>query len=67
MEFFTYLCRQLSKTTKKEIPVKEHTHNYATTLSSDAESHWYECECGDKKDIVAHDFSIAGEDRKTIV
>ena len=36
------------------------THDYATTLSSDAEFHWYEClVCGDKKDKEAHEASNA--------
>ena len=58
-QIYSCVC---GKTTEKEIPVKEHTHNYATTLSSDAESHWYAClECDDKLDEEAHDYTIAGE------
>ena len=39
----------------------KHEHSYHEEFSFSEESHWYECACGDKKDIVAHDFSIAGE------
>ncbi|HHX66688.1 MAG TPA: hypothetical protein GX708_01345 [Gallicola sp.] len=38
-----------------------HTHNYAADLLKDDTNHWYECECGDKKDVTAHDYTIAGE------
>lgn len=35
--------------------VREITHQYAQTLTSDAQQHWYPCEiCGDKKDAAAH-------------
>ena len=35
-------------------------HEYASTYSHDETSHWFECSCGDKKDIVEHDY-VAGE------
>lgn len=35
-------------------------HEYATTYSHDETSHWFECSCGDKKDVVAHEF-VPGE------
>ena len=36
----------------------EHTHNYGSEWKSDADNHWHECSCGDKKDTAAH---TAGE------
>ena len=29
-------------------------HDYSDTWKSDESSHWYECHCGDKKDVTAH-------------
>ena len=42
-----------------------HVHNY-TTLKYDANSHWYECECGDKGDIEEHSGGVATEKTKKI-
>lgn len=39
--------------TYKSIP---HIHNHGTAWKSDAGNHWYECPCGDRKDIAAHSF-----------
>ena len=39
--------------TYKSIP---HIHNHGTAWKSDADNHWYECPCGDRKDIAAHSF-----------
>lgn len=39
--------------TYKSIP---HIHNYGTAWKSDADNHWHECPCGDRKDIAAHSF-----------
>ena len=39
--------------TYKSIP---HTHNHGTAWKSDADNHWHECPCGDRKDIAAHSF-----------
>ncbi|MFQ9753529.1 MAG: InlB B-repeat-containing protein [Coprococcus sp.] len=36
----------------------EHTHNYGSEWKNDADNHWHECSCGDKKDTAAH---TAGE------
>ena len=36
----------------------EHTHSYSTNWKYDADNHWHECSCGDKKDTAAH---TAGE------
>ena len=36
----------------------EHTHSYGSDWKNDADNHWHECSCGDKKDTAAH---IAGE------
>lgn len=32
----------------------EHTHNHSTELSYDAENHWNECSCKDKKNVTNH-------------
>ena len=34
----------------------EHTHSYGSEWKNDADNHWHECSCGDKKDVVAHSF-----------
>ena len=39
----------------KAIP---HTHTYGSEWKNDADNHWHECACGDKKDTAAH---TAGE------
>lgn len=39
--------------TYKSIP---HTHSYGADWKSDADNHWHECPCGDRKDIAAHTF-----------
>lgn len=39
--------------TYKSIP---HVHNYGTAWKSDADNHWHECPCGDRKDVAAHNF-----------
>ena len=36
----------------------EHTHSYGSDWKNDADNHWHECSCGDKKDTAAH---TAGE------
>ena len=36
----------------------EHTHTYGSEWKNDADNHWHECSCGDKKDTAAH---TAGE------
>lgn len=38
---------------------EEHIHNYSNTWSSNAEKHWKECVCGEKKEEAFH---IAGEE-----
>ena len=39
--------------TYKSIP---HIHNHGADWKSDADNHWHECPCGDKKDTAAHTF-----------
>ena len=39
--------------TYKGIP---HVHNHGTAWKSDADNHWHECPCGDRKDTAAHSF-----------
>ena len=36
----------------------EHTHSYGGKWKNDADNHWHECSCGDKKDTAVH---TAGE------
>ena len=36
----------------------EHNHSYGSEWKNDADNHWHECSCGDKKDTAAH---TAGE------
>ena len=36
----------------------EQTHSYGSEWKNDADNHWHECSCGDKKDTAAH---TAGE------
>lgn len=33
-----------------------HTHKYGTEWKHDETNHWHECECGNKADIMAHNF-----------
>lgn len=39
--------------TYKSIP---HIHSYGADWKSDADNHWHECPCGDRKDTAAHSF-----------
>ena len=39
--------------TYKSIP---HTHSYGADWKSDADNHWHECPCGDRKDTAAQSF-----------
>lgn len=39
--------------TYKGIP---HVHNHGKDWKSDADNHWHECPCGDRKDVAAHSF-----------
>ena len=32
----------------------EHTHSYGSEWKNDADNHWHECSCGDKKHTAAH-------------
>ena len=34
----------------------DHIHDYGTEWKSNADNHWHECNCGDKKDEAAHSF-----------
>ena len=42
-----------------------HTHEF-TTLKYDTTNHWFECECGDKKDIENHKGGLATETSKAV-
>ena len=37
-------------------PLGHTTHNYSTEYKKDSNQHWYECECGVKKDIEVHKY-----------
>ncbi len=45
-------CSRCNYTTFKEIPILDHT--YSKELHYNSTYHYYECECGDKKDEKAH-------------
>lgn len=45
----------------KSIP---HTHSYGADWKSDADNHWHECPCGDRKDTAAHSFKWVIDIRK---
>ncbi|MBQ3219210.1 MAG: leucine-rich repeat domain-containing protein [Clostridia bacterium] len=34
----------------------QHTHEYSIEYSKDEVNHWFECKCGDKKDITTHEY-----------
>ncbi len=53
-------CKACNTLIKKgeEIPAN-HTHTYSTGCSFNEEDHWFECECGDKKDVEAHSGGVA--------
>lgn len=34
-----------------------HKHNHGSDLKYDSTNHWYECSCGDKKDVKGHEAS----------
>ena len=36
--------------------MEEHSHVYGSEWKSDANSHWKECECGNKSEMALHDF-----------
>lgn len=38
-----------------------HNHNFSTDLVKDDSKHWFVCDCGEKKDEAAHDYTIASE------
>ena len=41
----------------EERTVAKKSHSFSSTLSGDAVQHWYECACGEKKDVVNHGFN----------
>lgn len=53
----TFSCVECSRVMRTEtIPKLEpsHTHEYSEDWKSDGTSHWHECECGDRADMIAH-------------
>ena len=50
----TYTCSICNYQKTEIIPKLEHTHSYETIWKYDAEKHWHECSCGDKKDHEKH-------------
>ena len=47
------LCACISALTACKEKEPPHTHSY-TTLTFDGESHWFECECEEKNNVVSH-------------
>ncbi|MDE6047221.1 MAG: BspA family leucine-rich repeat surface protein [Anaeroplasmataceae bacterium] len=41
----------------EQIEAFEHTHSYSKEWKADDVNHWYECECGDKKEVFEHSYS----------
>ena len=50
------VCSVCNDKITEEIPLLEHTHSYGDEYSYDDKEHYYECICGDKKDIAKHSF-----------
>lgn len=57
----TYTCEICGNARTVAIPKlaadHENNHVYSEYLIYDNDNHWYECDCGEKKDEKAHDFS----------
>ena len=51
-----YTCTVCDQTKEEVLEELEHVHNHTATLSKDETQHWYECACGDKKDIAEHSY-----------
>lgn len=51
------VCHKVLETETIPATGSSHTHAYGETWKSDADSHWHECDCGDKADLAAHSFS----------
>lgn len=47
-------CRVCGKEEIETIKSRDHNYGNEWNWYSDANNHWYECECGDKKDIASH-------------
>ena len=43
-----------------------HIHDYGTEWKSNANNHWHECNCGDKKDEAAHSFKWVVDKEATV-
>ena len=52
------VCKRVLETGTIPATGSGHTHSYGSEWKSDADKHWHECSCGDKKDTAAH---TAGE------
>lgn len=53
----TYKCSVCGYVMQEEMIDRlppSHTHNYGTEWKSDADSHWYECSCGNKSELASH-------------
>lgn len=55
----TYSCSVCGYIIKRESvpPHPAHVHSFSTHLTSDEAHHWYECECGARKNIASHRMS----------
>ena len=51
------ICETCKKELKKgQIIPATHEHNYSDKWKTDKDNHWYECACGEKKDLDKHSF-----------
>ncbi|MCM1131647.1 MAG: leucine-rich repeat domain-containing protein [Roseburia sp.] len=51
------VCTICKYADKESIPTLEHQHSYPNSLNGyDETNHWYECSCGEKKEVVEHSF-----------
>lgn len=48
------VCGHIMETSTIPATGPNHTHEWADTWSYDKTNHWYECSCGEKKDINVH-------------
>ena len=64
-KWFTTNTATTEITDKDSVVIEKDAHNYNTLKNNEVE-HWYECTCGDKKDVEAHKGGTATEENKPI-
>lgn len=47
-------CSTCGKTIVEQNSIPSTSHSFSSSYSKDKTNHWYECSCGEKKDIAAH-------------